>query len=427
MKKENIPIFIVGVPRSGTTLLASMLAAHKRLDCGPETHFFCNLTRKQEKLLSNKKYWPNSAIEYLTSLKNYIWSLKNANKNIFEVFKIPINEIEKFLISNNPGVKTTLESLTFLHTIKNKKERWIEKTPNHLVHIPKIKKYYPHSPIIRIFRDFRDSAISLTKVPWGNRSLLSNIYFINNLFYKSESFLKDFSEIFLISYEKLVYNPEDNLFKLCSILNEEFDINMLTWNKMANKLYGNNEWWKKSVSSSLDKSRCFVWKNSLDEETKFLLSFAAYSALKAYNYEVDNYKIKKQILFYPANSLFVKNNENTIYNLAKKGIRVLCCYDLESFKGAVSLENINVVFLILPILINKQYPLHSTNDRIIFILKFLKLLNTLKAKNIPIYNITRQNVVVYGKAELLIKKFLTYFANKSYNQEARYLINEFKF
>jgi Sulfotransferase family len=37
------PIFMVGCPRSGTTLLASFLGVHSRLICGPETEFFTGL------------------------------------------------------------------------------------------------------------------------------------------------------------------------------------------------------------------------------------------------------------------------------------------------------------------------------------------------------------------------------------------------
>ena len=33
------PVFVVGGPRSGTTLLSAMLASHSAFDCGPETHF----------------------------------------------------------------------------------------------------------------------------------------------------------------------------------------------------------------------------------------------------------------------------------------------------------------------------------------------------------------------------------------------------
>ena len=39
-------IFIVGCPRSGTTLLQSLLAAHPQIHSFPETHFFPNTIEK---------------------------------------------------------------------------------------------------------------------------------------------------------------------------------------------------------------------------------------------------------------------------------------------------------------------------------------------------------------------------------------------
>ena len=41
--EQQQPIFIVGFPRSGTTLLAGVLGAHSRMVCGPETEFFTGL------------------------------------------------------------------------------------------------------------------------------------------------------------------------------------------------------------------------------------------------------------------------------------------------------------------------------------------------------------------------------------------------
>ena len=33
-------VFIVGVPRSGTTLIQSLLASHPQIETFPESHFF---------------------------------------------------------------------------------------------------------------------------------------------------------------------------------------------------------------------------------------------------------------------------------------------------------------------------------------------------------------------------------------------------
>jgi len=44
-KSLSPPVFIVGCPRSGTTLLRIMLDSHPRISCGPEAHFVADMER----------------------------------------------------------------------------------------------------------------------------------------------------------------------------------------------------------------------------------------------------------------------------------------------------------------------------------------------------------------------------------------------
>jgi LPS sulfotransferase NodH len=45
-KMETKLIFIVGAPRSGTTLLAEMLSSHPDICSSPETHYFSRYAKK---------------------------------------------------------------------------------------------------------------------------------------------------------------------------------------------------------------------------------------------------------------------------------------------------------------------------------------------------------------------------------------------
>ena len=51
----DAPIFVVGVARSGTTLLSAMLSAHSRLDCGPESRFFARYRHLDERAYYSSK------------------------------------------------------------------------------------------------------------------------------------------------------------------------------------------------------------------------------------------------------------------------------------------------------------------------------------------------------------------------------------
>ena len=54
----NKPIFIVGAPRSGTTLLSAILGSHSRIACGPETQFFSKLNLPALSSAAEDSYWP---------------------------------------------------------------------------------------------------------------------------------------------------------------------------------------------------------------------------------------------------------------------------------------------------------------------------------------------------------------------------------
>src|SRR5579875_3741254 len=65
------PIFIVGCPRSGTTLLRRMIDSHPHLSCGPETGFLHDLERAErlnwERLVRfgvGRREWRARAAEY---------------------------------------------------------------------------------------------------------------------------------------------------------------------------------------------------------------------------------------------------------------------------------------------------------------------------------------------------------------------------
>ena len=48
MPPTNGPIFVIGCPRAGTTLLTLMLSAHARIAIPPETRFLLSVFRRRD-------------------------------------------------------------------------------------------------------------------------------------------------------------------------------------------------------------------------------------------------------------------------------------------------------------------------------------------------------------------------------------------
>src|SRR5687768_3229239 len=136
MMDLGAPVFVVGLPRSGTTLLAAMLGAHSRLDCGPETHFFSHLQRARSDRILTPRTWPRRGVELITSIVV-------GDTPVHHLFDVSTDELEAFLAARPPSVQVLLESLTAIRAARHRKARWIEKTPNHLLHVEKIRSLYP--------------------------------------------------------------------------------------------------------------------------------------------------------------------------------------------------------------------------------------------------------------------------------------------
>ncbi|OAG27006.1 sulfotransferase family protein [Thermodesulfatator autotrophicus] len=405
---SNEPIFIVGTPRSGTTLLAAMLSAHSRLDCGPETHFFCHLTRKIEKEISSRNNWPEIAVQYITSLKL-------TGEYIYKLFDLSRNEIYSFLLDKPPSVNSSLEALTQLHALKLNKHRWVEKTPNHLLFLPKLRKYYPNAFIIRSLRDFRDSALSMSKLPWASKSTIANIFRLNEWYYLSEKYLTVYSNLLVLPYERLIYNPENYLGKVCNFINERFELSMIYNRDEVRHLYSKKEWWKTKVTAPLDKSRCYVWKREMDKDIQLATTYIAMNMLKKYNYEIDVPPPKETIFLFPLTRDFVERNESLFLRLAKERIRLVGCSNIDLLIDAIQYENPSKIVFLYPMNVSLFSQSFSSSESLKAAFKFIKILGHLKKQSIPLYFTDAiKSIFSYelGYAEQIVNSVLRRFTKK---------------
>jgi hypothetical protein len=157
---QEPPVFVVGAPRSGTTLLAAMLNAHRRLACGNETHFFEGLSGAVVDHLTDRRHWPRRACDYVSRLKH-------VGKTMFDLYQVDSEGYATALARERPSISAILTSFMTIHLAQTRKVRWVEKTPGHLKRFRLIREHFPDSPVICIFRDPRDVALSLVRAPWG--------------------------------------------------------------------------------------------------------------------------------------------------------------------------------------------------------------------------------------------------------------------
>ena len=136
-------IFLVGAPRSGTTILQSVLAAHPKITSFPETKFFHYLwsDRLKSKL-------PDRLYEFFYD--------EIARPDLYdrsEIYKrgSTTNQIEWFV-----GILDQLAT-------EEGNNIWLEKTPEHVYFIQDILHYLPDAKFIHIIRNPLDVVASMRK------------------------------------------------------------------------------------------------------------------------------------------------------------------------------------------------------------------------------------------------------------------------
>jgi len=234
------PLFIIGNPRSGTTLLRLMLTGHSKIVIPPECGFAIWYYDKY-------KDWDETAIN-TGLLENYLQDVLRAKK--IENWVIDKNSLLGFLLKNNPISYAELVSNIYVYYGKNVKttfERWGDKNNFYLNHIDLIKKIFPSAYLIHITRDGRNVACSYKSLAGRKitsqyapnlpmtieeacKQWMTNINTIRSSF----QHLK-YENVLEIRFEDLVLEPEKTLTDVCEFIGENFEKEMLSYHQLSKK------------------------------------------------------------------------------------------------------------------------------------------------------------------------------------------------
>ena len=241
-------IFIVGAPRSGTTLLQSLLAAHPQITSFPESHFF-------ENLIICRRPWSWLWVYLLGLTKPKAISRFNLFLEIIGQEHLQKRFLDNALFAH----KYASDFIEILDTITKKQNRsiWLEKTPLHLHCIEYIEKLIPDAKFIHIIRNGADviasqyDAASKDREVWRDRQNIDRCIelwvedvqtSLNHLHKHNHA---------LVKYENLVKEPQSVVEELCKFLE-------ITFKEVMLKEYS-------TTSDRLILKRELAWKNSVAE------------------------------------------------------------------------------------------------------------------------------------------------------------------
>lgn len=221
------PLFIVGMPRSGTKLLRNLLNQHPGIGIPViESHFFPFMINQfgYQPHFDQKEIFDQFYAEFTRTA--FFWNMKMR---------------DRILTKDELGFTANLSSWASIFEVilkfyvppgKDGEFIWGDKTPGYLQNISLLRHIYPRARFLHIIRDPRDYCLSVRKT-WKK-----------NIFRAADAWQKKIEEGRLqakqlgsdykeIRFEDLLDNPELILPDICHFIDCAFDVRMLTLDQAA--------------------------------------------------------------------------------------------------------------------------------------------------------------------------------------------------
>lgn len=235
------PLFVVGMNGSGTSMLAESLGRHPELYANPQE------TRVIPHLIKNLHRFGDLEID----------------ENFLRLWDT-INRIPAFSMMNNGrpppipanwqdfprNLASILDAVFRYLAAKRGKQRWGEKTPQHIQHLNRLHGIFPAAKFVHIIRDGRDCAASFHR-RWRRTPELT-VYRWKQVVKAGREQGASLGDQYLeIRYEDLTTNPEQWMRQVCQFLDLPFHENVLSSrrpqsgsNDPDGKIEPNNEKWR---------------------------------------------------------------------------------------------------------------------------------------------------------------------------------------
>jgi len=245
------PLFLVGMPRSGTKLLRDLLNNHSQIGITPnESHFIPHFHSRME-LYGDLRERANFKKFYHDFSRTVFFQRVTAES--------PFIDEQSWYDSVRAWTYAgVVETFYRAYAGQKNKTIWGDKTPFYLVILPLLKSLFPDAKFVHIVRDVRDYALSLNK-GWGKNIFRSSQRWHDAVRQcrQDGTSLKpgDYHEV---RYEQLVDSPGDMLKGICTFLPVPYEQTMTLLKQPADKggdarnsldiLKRNYGKWEKSLS-----------------------------------------------------------------------------------------------------------------------------------------------------------------------------------
>lgn len=277
------PIFVLGCPRSGTTLLQLMLHAHRRIAMPPETRFV---------LTSYEARNSFGDLRQEENRRRLAAAIVDEKSTLFHDLDLDTEQVRAEIIDGPPTLGTALGTVFAGYARRFGKPRWGDKRPGYYQYIPALLRLFPDAQIVHLIRDGRDCVASLQSMPWFDRDIHAAICYWTEAIDSGRRAAGRlpagaYTEI---RYEDLVADPPARLAELCGFLGEEYDPAMAEPHKIAASTIPERKTYHADTQRQVQASPAGTWQERLKPAEIALCEAAMGSRLRSLGYPLSGAK-----------------------------------------------------------------------------------------------------------------------------------------
>ncbi len=221
---QRVPApFVVGIARSGTTLLRLMLDAHPELTIPPETHFL-------PRLFNHFDRWLAEGVEG-DGLRVRALELITSHPRWGDIDLDP-EQVRRRMADHDPlTAGDAARAFYEAYASEVGKPRWGDKSPPYTWKAKRIQRALPEAHFIHLIRDGRDVALSLSEVSWGPGDLqAAAAKWVDELGRARQRARRLAPGTYMeLRYEDLVADPEPQLRRIADFVDLPWDPAMLEY------------------------------------------------------------------------------------------------------------------------------------------------------------------------------------------------------
>ncbi len=260
------PVFVCGMPRSGTTLMQSILCANGPYFPMPETHFFSFAARGL----------PDSGLGEADH--------RRIAKRLAKRARIDLDPKD---LSDRATRRAVFERLVETFD-RDGADTFLEKTPRHAFCHRDIIGAFPDARFVCMVREPRNMVASNIAAFGRGQSLirLSRLY---NRLGRAAQAIGARPEGRMVRYEDLLADPEGTVKDLCGFLDAPFDPKCLVrFSEAAAEAIAPGETWKDNVAASdgVIEDDPDKWRETLDEGEAAVLAFLTGKVARDLEYSI---------------------------------------------------------------------------------------------------------------------------------------------